>query len=520
MKKIIAYKFLGVNKFMERNDSFWRELNEGNINFRDDYQFELKSEFILDPANPTNTLTQEFYIFIPNSLQVNDSSYPKEFFWLDETNLIRYKTPKLSFEELNDPKNKQSPFVRIEALKPYIYQPDNLKTMMDEWKMLGNILRSSLRYRVREIVNEIDEHHLPETICKHVQELVQEVKATREHYLNLQDELFHLSSDTLFKVNIKHIDEFTSLSIDFFLTGLLDFIQQHPRAQLQSCDSSLSGIINQEMEHREKNNLLPKKIKGSEERNESVLYRMGLLEKFVLEALMLDVYRQPGAAKYGGFVAAFAAGFAMLIYMSLFAWKARELAITSTPFVLLAVVFYILKDRLKEEIKKFYYAQAFRWFPDYSTEILSPQGRQLGKLTESFAFIDEDQLPPGFLAIRNFDFHEELQSLKRHESIIRYKKEVALYHNPEMEKSRRSEINTTFRLNIHHFLEKAHNALQTVLVLEPSKNQIVEMLMPKVYHLNMIIKDTFMGPDQKKIIDIKKFRVVVDKNGIKRVEEL
>lgn len=505
---------------MERNDSFWRELNEGNINFRDDHQFELKSEFILDPINPKNTLTQEFYIFIPSSLQINEVTYPKESFWHDETNIIRFKTPKLSFKELNNPQNGLSPFVRIDALKPYIYQSESLNKLMDELKLLGNIFRSCLRYRVSEIVADINEQHPAESTTEHISNLIEDLKITRLNFSILQEELRLMSNDTLFKVNIKHIDEYISLSMDFFLTGLLDIIRKHPEAKLQSYDEALCQLIKSEIEYREKNNLLPKKIKGSEERNESVLYRMGLLEKFALEALMLRVYRQSWVDKYGGVAGAFAAGIAMLLYMSLFAWKARYFAITSMPFVLMAVVFYILKDRLKEGIKKFYYAQAFRWFPDYSTVILSPNGRHLGKLNESFLFIKEDQLPPGFLAIRNFDFHEELQSLKRHETIIRYKKEVTLDPNPDMEKSRRREINTIFRMNIHHFLEKANNAMQSVLLFDPMTNAIVERQMPKVYHINIIIKDTYIGPDQKKIIDIKKFRVVVDKNGIKRVEEL
>lgn len=505
---------------MERNDSFWRELNEGGINFRDDHQFELKSEFIIDPNNPKNILTQEFYIFIPSSLQINNTTYSKERFWLDETNLIRYKTPKLSFSELTNPDNKQSPFVRIEALKPYIHQPEGLQKIMEELKLLSNIYRSALRYRVSEVVKCIDDKHPTEKIKQQLTLLVDDLKITRARYLTLQEELNRLSKDTLFKVNIKHIDEFMSLSTDFFLTGLLDFLRHHPKENLASSDAMLCELIKQEMDHREKHNLLPKKIKGSEERNESILYRMGLLEKFTLEALMLNVYRQSWVDRYGGFAGAIAAGIAMLVYMSLFAWGARDFAITSTPFVLLAVVFYILKDRLKEGIKRLYYQQAFRWFPDYSTEILNPKGRHLGILNETFAFITEDQLPPGFLAIRNFDFHEELQSLKRHESIIRYKKEVTLYVNPEMEKSRRREINTIFRMNIHHFLEKANNAMQTVLVFDPARNAIVERQMPKVYHLNMIIKDTYMDQEQKRVIDIKKFRVVVDKNGIKRVEEL
>lgn len=512
--RILSSKSEFVNKaaHMERNDSFWRELNTGDINFRDRLQFELVSEFEIDPSNPLSTLTQEFYIFIPNSLQINSHSYPKEQFWIDETNLIRYKTPTLNFAQLINTVQTNSPLFRIENLKPYLLQKETLVTIMDELKLFANIFRNDLRRETKAIVDAIHEKKPDSEILEWINKFCGDIQSVRNKYLEIQADLKEKSADPLFKINVNHIDEFISLSIDFFLTGLADYWSKDQQ--------ELYALIQQEIEHREKNHLVPKKIKGSEEKNESVLYRLGVLDKFILEALLLNNYRQSWTEKHGDIVGAIAAGIAMTVYMILFVWKAQQIAITSTPFIIFAVVFYMLKDRIKEGLKKLYYGQAFRWFPDYATKITNQKERLVGKITESFLFIDENDLPPGFLAIRNFDFHEELQSIKRQENIIRYKKEVSVYQNPETERSRRRELNIIFRLNINRFLEKANDALQPVLSLDPVSGKIVEKLLPKVYHLNMIIKDTFTDIEGKKIVDIKKFRVVVDKNGIKRVEEL
>ncbi len=508
---------------MMRTDSFWRELSEGDINFRDDLQFELKSEFVLNPNAPKNTLTQEFFIFIPNSLQIDDTSYPKEEFWIDQTNLIRYKTPTFTFNELLDPSNGLSPLYRVDKLKEQFAEPSTAASVIDEFKLFGNIVRSALRHRVSEIIAEMKGAVTPEKIeliDRQISNLHGDIKAVRERYWYLQNAFKQFSKDTLSKININHIDEFISIAIDFFLTGLLDTLREYDSHHFRKSDELLCALINGEKEHREKNSLVPKNIKGSEEQNESILYRIGILEKYMLESLLLETRRVSLIEKHGQFVGAFAAGIAMLVYMVLFVWKASEIVITSAPFIIFAVVFYILKDRLKEGIRTLFFRQAFRWFPDYSTDIIGKNGKVFGKLTESFQFIDEKDLPPGFRAIRNFDFHEELQSLKRHESIMRYKREITLYQPAQIKKARRRELTMIFRLNIHRFLEKASNALQPFFELEPSSNDIVVKELPKVYHLNILIKDSYFDAHLKKIDEIKKFRVVVDKAGIKRVEQL
>ncbi len=169
---------------------------------------------------------------------------------------------------------------------------------------------------------------------------------------------------------------------------------------------------------------------------------------------------------------------------------------------------------------RLYYKQAFRWFPDYSTEIKNSKGFKIGKLTENFAFIEPQQLPPGFLNIRNYHFHEELQALHRHETILQYKREVYLNYSPGIGVGRRRALTALFRFNIHYFLQKASNAFQQKPTLNTYNLRIKEQRLPKVYHLNIIIRNTYLQTDQTTKVEIKIFRVIVDKAGIKRVEHL
>ena len=77
-------------------NNFYKKLASGEIQFRDNWQFELKSEFPTIPEKKDITHTQEFYFFIPNSLQINHKTYSPEHFYRDQTNFIRFKTPIFS----------------------------------------------------------------------------------------------------------------------------------------------------------------------------------------------------------------------------------------------------------------------------------------------------------------------------------------------------------------------------------------------------------------------------------------
>lgn len=498
-------------------EDFWNELNEGDIHTRDNLQFELKSEFLINPHLKKTVYKQEVYLFIPNSLQINSETYSKQQFYLDQTNLIRYKTPLMPFSKLIDLNYSLSPLTRLYY---GLNQSDNnsfLSVASDELKLFAAIFRGTLRERVYRIVKNLTDSYDIKILSQEIQNLCTEISEVCLKYRQLQ-KTANSSDNAQFIRYFKYIDEFMSTTIDEFLVILLKQYRTLEKID-PIVDKLVTELVVSENLYRENKNLTPKTFKGDQYANESILYRQGLLHRFVLECLMLKHVRFSPEEKHRNTLGAFAAGIAMFVYMIFFVWNISSFVINSFPFVALVVFFYILKDRIKEGFKSFYSKQAHRWFPDYSTEITNFKGFEVGKLTESFAFIHAKQLPDGFLKIRNHQFHEELQALHRHESIIQYKREM--YLNPPLyHEDRRKEVTSFFRLNIYRYLQKASNAFQANLTLDPYTQEISERLLPKVYHLNMIIRNSFFQEDLTPKVEIKTFRVVIDKNGIKRVEHI
>jgi hypothetical protein len=495
----------------ETYEDFLGEWTEGEIHFRDNLQFEVKSEFFIHPDIQENVYKQEFYIFIPNTLQINPQTYSKQQFYLDQTTLIRYKTPHMTFKELIDFNQSNSPLARLHKLKDQPLSEENKATILTELQLFGNIFRSTLRGRIQTLVEKVD-HNLTQDADL----LCQDLKQVRNTFIDLKKYFIQKHSITILKSYFRHVDEFTSLILDHYLIVFLDHLRKQ---NLSQNDEHICECILHEKTYRQEHHLFPK-TSIDQHYNESILYREGLLNKFILEPLLLRISRHSLEEKHGNILSSVAAGIAMLIYLILFAWKSEQFVIHSTPFILLGVILYILKDRLKEGLKQLYYKQAFRWFPDYSTEIESHTGVIIGIVKENFSFVSEEEVPSSILEMRNRDFHRELQVVKRQETIIHYKREVILQQQPYLTQRRRKELTILFRLNIHQFLQKAHNPLQPNLTLDTQTLEIKERLLPRVYHINVMMANTYLLSNLKVRRQIKKFRVIVDKIGIKRVEQI
>lgn len=504
-------------------NAFFKFLDEGAIHFRDNLQFELKSHFVYNPEILRNTFTQELFLFIPQALQINKETYRKEQFYHDETNLIRYKTPHYSFREILHPENIKSPLYRIHTLDADTPTNAQIDLIVEEMKLFGNIVRSALREEVYHLIKELakDEKNAVDYQAD-IKSLCSHVKQIRAEFIEIQNKVKWLFEYEQLKQNFRYVDEFISNTIEYYLTGFLSHLRQKESINSPLIDTEIVDLIEQEQNYRQKHRLVPIKHEKSESTDEAKLYRSSLLQKYMLEALLLVSNRVSIQQQHGPFLGSLAAGVAMLVYMILFIflWKNPQFVIGSIPFVLSVVFFYILKDRIKEGMKAYYHHMASRFFPDYRTIIYSHNGIPIGELVETFSFVEKQELPEEIIRIRSEDFHDDLEAMQRLETVIRYKKQVSLFDNPECGKLRRSELNIIFRYNIHRYLEKASDPTESLLVLDPKTKEIVEKALPKVYHLNIIIVNHHYGKDASPLREVKKFRVVIDKKGIKRVESI
>lgn len=495
-------------------EHFLRDLRAGDLHLKDRWQFELKSEILPHPLLEEHLHKQEFYLFIPNTLQINPWTYSKEQFYFDESNFIRYKTPEMTISELCDLNQQLSPLARIDKYISGNLAEENLKSIVDEIKLMGNIIRSALRRNAIKIIDSLSDNS---------QEMQKFWKRISDEYHLIRSMLNNLKARAKPFAEIakplNYVDEYISNTYNYYLIGILEHLRANSSIMTAQIDQEIVNILKEEEAYR---SLTFDDFKKTDPRQEYLIYRKGLLNKFMLEALILRVNRFSTEQKWGQIIAAFSAFLAMLIFYIFFLWQGSFIAVNGLSFILITSILYILKDRLKEWLKILSHKQASIWFSDYTTKIKTSHAADhtIGQLQESFSFVDEKALPKEIVEIRNREFHEVLEAFKRPENVIYYKKEMRIHKKPAWMHSRRYLLNVIFRFNIQKFMEKAGGPYVSFTYLERGTDRLTTKELPKVYHLNIIMKSTSVGEDLKTQVDFQKYRLVVNKAGIQRVEHL
>lgn len=498
-------------------------LQDGDIHLRDKYQFELKSEYT-PVAEHTNTHSAEFYIFIPGALRINRHTYSKEDFYQDQTNLIRFKTPEVALSDLANSTFKHSPLNRIRAL----YRGDHSKLskkVLKEMKVYANITRSGIRDRCNQIIDELKhkKNGTPgkeierdvELLCSHTQSL-------RQSFLSFMEEFRPRWEGTRLLEYSRYIDEFISNTVERYFTPILAELRQPSHSDLNSAQECVKQRILWEQHHRKESEEYSPWAEDPEKAMEYAIYRQSLLRKFVWEVLFLDITRVDAARPFLQFAAAIAAGLAMLLYVYFFiAWQGSIIITDSTAFIILSVGLYVIKDRLKEGIRNGSSTLASKWFPDYKTRIHSPdQEAVIGTITEYVSFLRKKQVPDELLEVRNTRFHTELERARRIETVLYFKKQVTLYPRITWAQGTLTELNDIFRYNISRFLRKASDAYEEQMQLDGETGELKKMKAPKVYHVNILMKNIYEDSKGSMHEELRKYRLVLDKEGIKRIEKV
>ncbi|MDP1834312.1 MAG: hypothetical protein Q8K75_00130 [Chlamydiales bacterium] len=500
------------------------ELGEGDIHLRDKFQFELKSEYAPVPGRANNRYTLEFFFFIPTALHINKHTYTKKHFYYDQTSLLRLKTPIVPLKELIASNTARSGLYRIRQLYQNSERP-NEKEVLRELKLYANGVRSALRDRSQQLIDSL-KRLSPlvslQSICRGIDQLCQETIEMRQGYLHFLDEYSLRWRDSRMQDYGQYIDEFLSITVQNHLAHLLREVELLHDPETAPSINKLQECIVWESQHRDAAKERSPFANDPEKNMEYFVYRSGLLKKFVWEVLFLNIIRKEPSKPFLEFAAVVAAGLAMLVYLVFLTMQGSGIIVNSTSFIVIAVLLYVVKDRMKDAIKNMSATFATKWFPDYFTDISTSDGEtKLGYLKEYFSFVEPKQIPKEILTIRNTGFHTELERAERMEQVFYFKKEVTLFSAPEdAHTGEHRELNDILRYNISSFLVKASDAYKEHFEIDPKTGQLISIQVPKVYHINIIIRRTYQDSTDQTKSDIGKYRVVLDKEGIKRIEKV
>jgi hypothetical protein len=316
-------------------------------------------------------------------------------------------------------------------------------------------------------------------------------------------------------------DEHSSLFLDSQLASLVRRAEQNPALIDGSCfvprlRQVLGRHAQPEAAHRQRMGFLNLHESTALEA-EYFSYRQSALKKAIHQALWVETRRLQKDQYLRNVTGAMAAGLAAT--WALAAQLPLALQHVSgglkTAVFALPVIAYVAKDRIKELTREF----LLRRLQDYDHLIEltaaglgdAGLGNIHGELRERLKFLAPDEVPGAVIATRMT--RRTLGATETAgESVLHFRRTLAL--TASAGDTPQFGLRQIIRLNLRHFLTRMDDPEQRVRHFVPELGQFVERALPKVYHLNLVLR--VEGAE----LDKMRWRVVLNKNGIVRIDEV
>jgi hypothetical protein len=506
---------------------FQNDLIDHKIGVHDKNQFEMKLDYTVHPDRRVNHYRTNVWFFIPKSLGINTHTYSREQFYADTQAYIRFKTPRQTFQSLLDPQNKRSPLIRVKALvNRHQNDPKSAEAkerIIYELRMLGAVVRSEARDQTWLIAQKLEKActtsgrgTMEQTdACALWDRMLGDIEPILDSLRELRPTLLAAGFPDEVVEAYEFVDEFISISLELYMARVIKLSRndERVRATVDRPYQRARQRIALERAHRIHAGY--PSIVRPDGANEEYIYRRGVLKKFVTGVLFLNMRIEREGARLAQFVAAVAAGVAMFIALVATILTQRHYAIDSMAFVAFAVLTYMVKDRVKDGLRLYFFDKIGGTLPDHRVRIIDPVTRRvIGDCRESMTFLNSDKVPRDVVTLRNRTSLSVIESEGKPEHVIRYRKDVSIYTDRVLgEKRRVSDINDIIRFNVAHFLTHMDDPIVPIHYYDTDLDELVEVQGRKVYHVNVVFG--FEGDAQEEVRTMHRLRVIIDKSGIR-----
>lgn len=484
----------------------------------DRYQLELKLGYPLRKRQETRYRI-DTYLFAPNSLGINPTSYPHSEFYRDIQHYVRMKTPSFSLDKLLE--SPVSPLVRSETLirsHQHGLTAEAEESLRDSLRILRAVLKSAAQNHLATLATA----PAPMTVEteEHFSELVSTAMASvdriQARYQALADPLVQAGASP----DILRAFHLTDESISILIEDLLLRVHQLAHAwlsppELVNWQAILIARIRTEIDYRTTKGYPSVLRKGT---RESYVRRVSALKKFTSSVLWLSTSTRREGTTLEQVLFAVVAGVSM-VFATLVAFYAQAAygEFTMPVFVAL-VVGYMFKDRIKETGKSLSSQLLNQHLYDYRTFIETQDGqRQLGYVREKVSYLSSSAIPDEVLTARAADPNDDPVYAGNVETVLLYAKLVTLRKDAfgyvTKDGVEITAINDIMRFDLRPFLRKMDEPFEDRLMLKGQHVRTIRC--HRTYHLNLV--SVFTGEDGS--VACERTLITLDRKGIQRIEQ-
>jgi hypothetical protein len=472
-----------------------------DVKIHDRLSIEFKVGFVVRRKLKRNEFAINTWLFFPNGLDINPTTYGKTLFYRDVKSNLRLITPRFLLREIVG--GHAVPLHKLRyAMESMAADPtrSNCREYEYQVKMFAAIFKSAQRDAAAHVVDADDDDRaeLLENYIANVRAVAAEFRALRP-VINT-----HTVSPTCMEY-FTFADEFIGNATLITAFSLIETLGPQP---------ALTSLVAEETEYKKAHKYLTARA-GDTSNNRDLVFRQGVLKKYIESDLFLTAQRKKDGRMAEQLLYSIAAGASMVFATAISFWGQRKFGSVAMPFFFALVVSYMLKDRIKEVLRYYFAHSLGRRYFDNKTRI-GIKETEIGWIKEDVDFIAEQKVPQNIAELRGRSSLLEAENRTFDEKILLYRK-LAHIDRESMEENneyRIAGVNDIMRLHFNSFVEKADDPMVAIPLLDDDGNvQVVDG--EKIYLINIILQLRY--DDQTKY---KRYRVLFTRAGITRIEEL
>jgi hypothetical protein len=481
-----------------------------NIKIHDQYSFEIKLGYKPSREEVASDYQVDTYLFIPDSLDINQQTYNKKDFYNDLKIYVRFITPICLLKDILN--CTIDPYNRLKKACDILIRKGITKNILQfefHVKMFCSIFSSSLSreiFHIKRNRNSQDANYL-------VQDFVENVSLIKKQYRELR-KILNVST-----INQQHYliylfgDEFISNTTEKYLFTLFSMIQQNKVRVDESQKESVIAAIENVSDYRKQQGYL---TPNEDQSNEELIYRRNVLKKYIQNVLFLNTRYKTEGKLVEHVLFGIAAGVSMLFATAVVFYVQKKYGNFTLPLFMTLIFSYMFKDRIKAIFGAYFKKFLRGFYSDKKTNFYSDRGQKVGYYQENTDYVSEKSIPTKIKKLRNRQHITDIENNWMGEKILLYQKRTKLYSknfNNVFQDYEITGVNDISRINVQRFTQKMDNPKTKTYLL---KNQEKKTLNARrVYHINIIMKfhsinDSFY----------KRYRMVLNRDGIKRIEKV
>jgi len=217
---------------------------------------------------------------------------------------------------------------------------------------------------------------------------------------------------------------------------------------------------------------------------------------------------------------ALAAGVAMTVATAVAFWAQARYAQASLNFFLILVVGYMVKDRIKEGMRRMLSRVAAMHLADRTTNLVDPvTGRVIGSCEERVDYGPSLKVPDTVSVLRQQDDFLTATQGELSETVIRYQKQIVLdaRHLPRTQRGL-TGVTDILRLNVERFLRDMDEPELALEYVDLADLSVGHIRGTKRYPVDMVFRFAVVEEAARSEDSVQFVRLVLDRNGIQRMQ--